>query len=282
MVSAIITTYKREIDILERAILSVLKQTYQDIEVLVVDDNDNNSPLCSEIRILCSKYPIVKYIKQDGNKGACSARNLGISKSKGEYIAFLDDDDEWIDCKIEKQMRVFAQADNMVGLVFCNGIQRNEDTGEERDYCSHSVFKTSVKFDELLGYDFIGSTSHPLIRKECFDVVGGFWESQPARQDYEMWIRISTKYRIIGICENLFIHNIHEGEQISKNNHKGQIGYKNIYLRYRNYYKKNKKAQIGILSRIISAREKITIEVLYYYVKREMLKIFVGISRVNA
>ena len=175
-VSGIITTYRREAAIVEHAISSMLMQTYPLLEIIVVDDNVNENRLCSEIRDMCGKYQNVIYIKQDGNKGACSARNLGIEHARGEYLAFLDDDDRWLPEKIEKQIRAFQQADGSVGLVYCRGILLDENTNVESDYYTNSHFLKNARFEDMLEFDHVGSTSNPLIRKRCFEAVGGFWE----------------------------------------------------------------------------------------------------------
>ena len=270
LVSAIITTYKREASVVERAVLSVLNQSYSNIEVLVVDDNQNQSEFCDKIKQMCEQYPIVRYIKQNGNKGACAARNLGIVNARGEYCGCLDDDDEWKPQKIEKQIAAFENDDDFsIGVVYCNGIIKDVDSGEERPY--NRRFKNEVSFLDLLSGDYIGSTSHPLIRKKSALDVGLFWEEQPARQDYEMWIRLSQKYRMVGVSEPLFIHSIHQGEQISKNKKKSWVGYSNIYRRYKKQYRQDRFAEKQILSFILLNRSGISAKVVmltlrYYWV----------------
>ena len=109
MVSVIITTYKREPETVERAAKSILEQTYKDIELIIVDD----SPASFDKRIAVEKRvkelsSSIKYIKHETNMGACAARNTGIRSANGEYVAFLDDDDEWLPDKLEKQMKKFS------------------------------------------------------------------------------------------------------------------------------------------------------------------------------
>jgi len=235
-VTAIITSYKRDTEIVERAVNSILDQTFSDIEILIVDDNVPDSSYSADLKKLCEEKNIV-YLTQNANKGACSARNYGIKHASGDYIGFLDDDDEWLPEKIEKQLAVFSK-DPDVGLVYCRGNIVNEETRKVTSIYNENNIKTDLSFQELLGKDYIGSTSQPLVRKECFENVGGFWEEQPARQDYEMWLRISQKYKIFGIKDILFNHNMHEGEQISRSSEKSFRGYKNILERYSDAYDK--------------------------------------------
>lgn len=117
LVSVIIPTAHRSSAIILRAISSVLSQSYPVFEVILVDDNTEPS-LSSEIKTALKNVPQVRYIKNVGSHGACAARNVGISCAKGDLIAFLDDDDEWLPEKIERQVKAFTQD---VILVYCNG-----------------------------------------------------------------------------------------------------------------------------------------------------------------
>ena len=239
-ISAIITTYKRKAYIVRRAIESVLNQTVEVDEIIVVDDNTIGSNYSTQLAEMLKEMPSkVKYIKQlegNGNLGACEARNLGISESSGRYIGFLDDDDWWLPNKIEYQIAAFKDG---VGLVFCCGeILEESSEGEKKyDYFTSSFFKEVVSFHDMLMFDYVGSTSNPLIRRECFSICGGFDPKMPARQDYEMWIRIAKKYSIVGIKEKLFIHTLHEGEQISRNTNKVVKGYLLICEKNKESYK---------------------------------------------
>ena len=277
MVTAIITTYGRSAEVVEKALLSVLRQSYSVQEVIIVDDNEYGSRLSDPIRELCDKHDVT-YIKQNGNKGACAARNLGIANSKGDYIAFLDDDDEWLPDKIEAQMKAFKANDESVGLVFCSGIQINDETSEESEYYNYSL-KKDITFAEELGCDYVGSTSNPLIRRKCFETVGGFWEELPARQDYEMWLRIASKYRIIGLEGKYFIYTIHAGDQITKDKAKAYIGFRSVYRRYKNDYAEHPEARLNILNWIIWNRSGHMMEVLRFIIEREWVCLRYGIKR---
>ena len=103
-VSIILPTYNRAY-IIEKGINSLLNQTYQDFEIIIVDDGstDNTEEI---IKKLQEKDKRIKYIKLKTNKGAATARNIGIKAARGEYIAFQDSDDEWMHEKLEKQVKV--------------------------------------------------------------------------------------------------------------------------------------------------------------------------------
>ena len=107
LVSIIIPTYKRP-DTLDRAINSVLNQTYKNIEVIVVDDNNPDTEARSKTEHIMSVYadnPRVRYIKHEKNKNGSAARNTGARYSQAKYVAFLDDDDEFFPEKIEAQVK---------------------------------------------------------------------------------------------------------------------------------------------------------------------------------
>ena len=133
MVSAIVTTYKREPSMVLRAINSILAQTYNDMEIIVVDDSPKDYPYREEVkRVVTSRledFPQVKslYICHEHNMGACVARNTGLNAASGEYIAYLDDDDEWLPKKIEKQVKKIEQSDAV--LVYCGSYCKNASKG---------------------------------------------------------------------------------------------------------------------------------------------------------
>ena len=194
LVSAIITTHNR-CDDLKKAIESVLKQTYANLELIVVDDasTDNTS-------IMCKQYENIKYIRIDKehSKGGNHARNQGILNAKGNYIAFLDDDDIWLPEKIEKQILLFD--DENVGMVYSD-IQ--VETGVPwLDY------KVTCKFDgDILAnkeyWKPICVTSAVLIKKEVFSQVGMFDEQLRYWQEYELTLRIIKKYKTALVREPL-------------------------------------------------------------------------------
>lgn len=263
MVTGIITTFHRDADLVRKAIDSMTTQTVPLLEVLLIDDNENENPLCAQLEELCRSYKNVRYIKQDGNRGGSAARNLGIREAKGKFIAFLDDDDLWLPEKIEKQLSRLMAEDNSTGMVYCPGISRNETTGEEKDRYNWPVLKPVITYQDMLRGDFVGSI-YPLVKKECFQKVGGFWEEQPARQDYEMWIRISREYGIVGVPESLFIRIDHDNGQISKNQTKCHKGFINIYKRYKKDIDKDLLAKEHCLRTIAATGKLYHPETVYY------------------
>jgi len=216
-VSVIIPTYNRA-HLIGRAIQSVLNQTYQDFELIVVDDGstDNTEDV---IRQFQEKDKRIRYIKHDKNKGGSAARNTGIKNSKGKYIAFQDSDDEWFPNKLEKQMKIFKKESPNLGIVY-TGFYRIKDS-EKKYIPSHEIVKKEGRiYEELLKGNFI-TTQSILVRKECFKKVGIFDENLPRLQDWELVMRLSKYYDFKCIDEPLLI-SYYTTDSISAN-HKALI-----------------------------------------------------------
>ena len=212
-VSVIIPTYNRA-HLIGRAIQSVLNQTYQDFELIVVDDGstDNTEDI---IRQFQEKDKRIRYIKHDKNKGGSAARNTGIKNSVGKYIAFQDSDDEWLPKKLEKQMKIFKKESPNLGIVY-TGFYRIKDS-EKKYIPSHEIVKKEGRiYEELLKGNFI-TTQSILVRKECFKKVGIFDENLPRLQDWELVMRLSKYYDFKCIDEPLLI-SYYTTDSISANN----------------------------------------------------------------
>ena len=115
LVSTIIPTHNRS-KMLNRSINSVLNQTYSAIECIVIDDGSTDNTVDV---IETQKDDRLIYVSHKSNRGASAARNTGIRHSNGEYISFLDDDDEWLPTKLEKQVELLTNLPNKIGMVYC-------------------------------------------------------------------------------------------------------------------------------------------------------------------
>jgi glycosyltransferase involved in cell wall biosynthesis len=200
-VSVIIPMYNRA-HLIGRAIQSVLNQSYQDFEIIVVDDGstDNTEKVIREFQ---EQDKRIIYIRHEKNKGAATARNTGITAAKGEYIAFQDSDDEWFSKKLEKQMNVFAIAPVEVGVVY-TGFWRIEKDKKNYIPSSWVTQKEGKIHKELLKGNFV-TTQSIVTRKECFEKSGMFDESLPRLQDWELVIRLSKYYDFKCVDEPLLI-----------------------------------------------------------------------------
>ena len=230
MVSVIMPTYGREYQMVLRALESIKKQTYTDWEVYVVDDNKENNPYSEGIKEALQKENTEKihYVRMEKNSGACAARNKGIEVSKGEYLAFLDDDDEWLPTKLEKQMKVME--DTKAGFVYCAIQILEEKTGKVTN--SNTLFQDGMVYTRLLRDNFIGGTVEILLRRECLKKSGGFREDMPAAQDYELWLRLSKYYEVAYVPEPLVLVHMHEGDSITRSLDRRIDGYRKILDSY--------------------------------------------------
>ena len=192
LVSAIITTHRRKPAVLERAIDSVIAQDYYPIELIVVDDAPDYE-LHRDIELLLSRYDSAKYYISPLS-GANYSRNLGIEKSNGEYIAFLDDDDTWVKNKISQMVEIF---DDSTCLVYCNQLVDGKIINRKKPHYEGNITKN------LLSSNFIGGCSIPLISKKFLDKSGWFDVNFPSCQDWDLWIRLSIVGNIKYVNLNL-------------------------------------------------------------------------------
>lgn len=218
-------------------------------KILLIDDNETDSEFTRSILEHIGKHPRVTYLSQGGNYGVSSARNYAIKNAKENYIAFLDDDDEWEHTKIENQLSELGNHPE-AGLIFGLGVIYDVDTGIEEDTWQKSIFNPNPSFSDMLQHDYVGSTSIPLISMDAIRKVGGF-RNQPAVEDYDLWIRISKHYPIYGIDTPVYIKHMMPGEHVSMNHKNTFIGYKNIYESNKGDYKGNDKARKWILYNIM-------------------------------
>ncbi|MDD4689312.1 MAG: glycosyltransferase [Eubacteriales bacterium] len=240
LVSAVITTYKRKPEMVVRAAKSILNQTYKNIELFVVDDSPSDYEFRDDVRDALAGIgdERLQYIMHEKNMGACAARNTGITASKGEFLSFLDDDDEWVEEKIEKLMEKMIHPE--IGLVYCGHFVINEMNSTITEKKCRQL--SGDVYDELFFSNFIGSTSFPLIRRECFEKVGMFDVEILSLQDYEMWMRISKEYKVDYVDLPLIKYYIHLGEQITTNPKKAVQGNERFNMIHKDYLKGHRKA----------------------------------------
>lgn len=217
LVSVVVPTYGRS-DLLPVAIESVLNQTYENIEIIVVDDNDENTEHRSQTEKSLQKYienNQIKYLKHKKNSGGSVARNTGIKSSHGEYVALLDDDDEWFPMKIEKQISYFETLDENVGVIYCSYILQ--------EYNGDKEYIRTDKGDltkELLMLEFDpGASSTLVFRKDVLEKINYFDESFARHQDLEILIRLCRHY-LIDVCPDVLLkingHNFPSASKIEK------------------------------------------------------------------
>lgn len=182
---------------LPQTIESVLQQTFNDFEILIIDDASTDSTVewISQI-----KDHRIHLIQQTKNQGPNAARNLGINSAKGDYIAFLDADDIWEPAKLFKQVEILER-DIHIGLIYTSATIMNEEgqvTG--RLFVAR---KEGNVWESLIQGNFVDCPSSVIVRRECFNQVGLFDVNFRCFEDWEMWIRIAKTYRFAAMSEPL-------------------------------------------------------------------------------
>lgn len=236
MISVVIPTYNRKNSI-SACVNSVLKQTYPNIEIIVVDDAsvDETYELFENIedeRLFYYRYEI--------NQGACFARNLGAEKAKGDYIAFQDSDDQWLPEKLEKQMAYLKKID--ADFVFC-GMNRIEPEA--------SIYYPIVDFieeknaiEQLLTNNVI-STQTMLMKRAVIEAIH-FDTSFTRFQDWDFALQVALHGFKIGYLKEALVDSAVQANSISINVKTG-MAYEHLYEKYRYYYNKYPHAKANIL-----------------------------------
>ncbi len=181
LVSAIIPTHNRS-ELLKRAIDSVLDQTWENMEIIVVDDaSDDDTP--KVLQSLSEQHKNLKVIQNKESKGAAASRNIAIEHAKGEYIAGLDDDDLWRPKRVEQLMEEFQEG--------YSAVTSNDrmDFGEKEIVWKK---KPVITLHDLLFYNQVGN--QVLTKKEYLQQIGGYDETLQSAQDYDLWIRLAHDF----------------------------------------------------------------------------------------
>ena len=207
-ISVIIPTYNRK-KTLARAIQSVINQSLSPFEILIIDDgsNDGTEEWVKE------NFQNIKYIYQN-NHGVSSARNIGIENAYGDWVAFLDSDDEWLPNKLYKQVKAIDSNPEVKffhtnEIWIRNGVRVNQ-MKKHKKYGGY-IFEKCLDICRV-------SPSSVLIQKEVFDNIGVFDESLRVCEDYDLWLRITSKYPVVFLDEPLIYKYGGHADQLSKVN----------------------------------------------------------------
>jgi glycosyltransferase involved in cell wall biosynthesis len=203
LVSVIVPAYNAETYI-AHTLNSVISQTYKNIEVIVVDDGSNDGT-AQIVESIIQRDDRVILLRQS-NSGVAAARNLAIQKSRGEYIASIDADDIWYPQKIEKQVHCMLHADPNIGLVYAWSVHIDERGLLTGGYNASHI--EGDAFGALIVTNFISNSSSPLIRRVCFEKVGGystrlFKLNAQGCEDRDLYLRIAESYKFRVVKEFL-------------------------------------------------------------------------------
>jgi glycosyltransferase involved in cell wall biosynthesis len=207
VVSVVIPTYNRARTV-GNAIQSVLAQTFGNWELLVIDDGS-----ADDTRVVVSAFRDTRlsFHRLDRNRGQSAARNNGINLARGTYVSFLDSDDEWFPEKLAREVAAFEAGGEAVGLVYCGKELFDSDgrfLGQRLPTFEGDVYR------RLLAGDFIGSCSRVALRKSVLEVVGGFDETLPSYEDWDLWLRAAKVSKVASVPVCLLRRHL-SGAQIS-------------------------------------------------------------------
>ncbi len=207
-VSAIITTFNRA-ELLRGAIASVLLQTFREFELIILDNSsaDHTRTVLARIddpRVRCLRHPPLTIAQ---------SRNLGLREARGEFVAFLDDDDEWLPGKLECQLARFERGTATLGLVY-GGFVRIDSRGAEFE-THRPVLRGKVLTDLLWQKDaFTGSASNPMLRMAALHAVGGFNDSLSTSEDWELYLRLAERYGVDYVSDVVVRIRAHAGARL--------------------------------------------------------------------
>lgn len=229
-ISVVIPMYNREKTI-ESAVRSVLEQTVQPMEIIIVDDcsTDKSVKIAGKIR---KENEIVRLLCFKKNRGAQAARNCGIKAAKGEWILFLDSDDELPNNALE--ILAEAAGKNPGYDVYYGDHYRREGNKTRYINCrmkgKHGNYFHAILFSPKA---FFGNS---LVRKQALQDIGFLDEAVPAYQEWDTHIRLSVNHKYFYIHKPIWIYNIHDGETISKDGKRDIRGYKYVVRKNGNLF----------------------------------------------
>ena len=222
-VSVVITTHNRS-SLLPRAVRSVLAQSYEDYELIIVDDcSTDNTP--DVIRTFVDSR--IRVVRHADNMGQSAAINTGIRLSRGEYIAFLDDDDEWVDQKLLRQVQTLDASDPRVGLVY-TWFDYVDITSGVRRAGKRCVMSGDI-YPDMVGWEYHPPTSAYLVRAQAARQVGGFDENLTILTDRDFLTRLSIHWHVAVVREVLML--MHEGQYVRTAQRPGALDGIAKYLR---------------------------------------------------
>lgn len=218
LISVILPTHNRA-EMLQRSVESVLNQSRQDFEIIIISDGstDNTPDVVASFN-----DSRIRLFQHEVSKGASAARNTGLRAAKSKYIAFLDDDDEWLPDKLKIQMPVIEKSSPEVGLVYAwmeyfeNGKSRGLRAPELR----------GDVFVEMLDKQAIGGCPTIIIKREVIERIGFFDESLPRGNDGNYWRRISKSYHVDfvpKVLANVYLDSKNRISHVSKKDLQNEI-----------------------------------------------------------
>lgn len=226
LVSVVIPSQNRRAR-LARAIDSVMQQTWPSIEIIIVDDaSTDDTPQFLEKLGSNSRIPI-KVVRNEVAQGGAGARNKGIELAEGQYVAFLDDDDTWMQEKLRLQIEMMRE-NKSSSSVSCSFLVQYQ-SGKQM---LKQVFP-SEDTQQLLHTNHLGGASMCLTTRQMLLDIGGFDANLRSGQDWDLWIKLNDRGNVL-VCRQPLVNYIyHPGVSITGNPYSKYAGRRRLYLRYK-------------------------------------------------
>ncbi|MBA3922877.1 MAG: glycosyltransferase [Nostocaceae cyanobacterium] len=207
LISIIIPAYNSEKTI-GQTIQSALKQTFSDFELIIINDGSQDATIdiisnFKDLRIKTFSYP---------NAGLSISRSRGFERAVGEFISYLDADDLWTPNKLSSQLQ--ALQNNPDAAVAYSWTDNIDAEGNFLEKGTHISLSGDV-YQKLLVINFLENGSNPLIKRKAIEEVGGFDNSLPAAQDWDMWIRLAKKFKFVAVPSVQILYRISATSQSS-------------------------------------------------------------------
>jgi glycosyltransferase involved in cell wall biosynthesis len=212
LVSVIMPVYNSA-DYLHEAVNSVLSQSYDPVELIIVDDasTDNSGQILAEISL---RVPGLRVVRLNENIGAAGARNAGLSVARGEFVSFIDADDVWLPEKTSRQVEVLI-GDTEAGWVYCNGFIIKQDMGVLYLFSDCGHRPAGMVYDQILRGSLWIVPSSIMVRRNVLDECGHFDPELRSVEDWEFLLRVARKYKCGYLAETLIKYRQHT-ESVSR------------------------------------------------------------------
>jgi glycosyltransferase involved in cell wall biosynthesis len=225
LVSVVIPTRDR-LEFLRRAVDSVLAQSEPDLELIVVDDASSDGT-AAYLAQLGGADGRVRMVRNPHAKGGAGARNDGIRHSRGEWVAFLDDDDEWLPTKLERQLRALR---GNAAAVACSCSYTKHLHSR---WAQAVVVPPRVSLQQLLAGNRLGGASMCVCSRRVLEEIGGFDAKLKSGQDLDLWVRLRERGEILACSEPLVLLRVHSRPRISSNMQSLYEGTRRFYFKHR-------------------------------------------------
>jgi glycosyltransferase involved in cell wall biosynthesis len=225
LVSVVLPTHNR-VDLLAGAVESVLSQTEQRFELIVVDDGSRDATP-EYLAALTTRDRRARCIRLEAPRGGGGARNEGLRLSRGDWVAFLDDDDRWLPTKLERQ--ITALRAHPAAVAASCGYQRVFPSRKRQVV----AVPPAVKLSDLFEFNVLGSASLCMGSARALRSIAGFDTSLVAGQDLDLWVRLRQLGEIVVCSEPLVLYHVHDGPRITNNMFSQFAGSRRFYFKHR-------------------------------------------------